>query len=124
MKTIARPLVGLMLLIGLTVPAHAQNPAVRMKAGPPPQLISYTLQNLGLATITVGSVELQVFDAKTCKKLCASKSTVNKKVNPCKTLDGQIRCSEPLPAASGYIYFLRVKKVGGALLTENWLFVP
>ena len=124
MKTITRSIAGLLLLTTLAVAAQAQNPAVRMKAGPPPELISYTLQNLSGATIAVGTVELQVFDAKTCKKLCASKSTVNKKIDKCKTLDGQIRCSQPLPQASGYIYFLRVRNSGGTLMTENWLYVP
>src|SRR5882724_3497320 len=120
MKTITRPLVGLMLLIGLAVFAQAQNPAVKMKAGPPPELISYTLQNVGAATILVNTVVLQVFDAKTCQKLCVSKSPVNKKILKCKTLEGQIRCSHPLPPASGYIYYLKVLHSGGQ--TENWLF--
>ena len=122
MKTITRPLIGLMLLIGLAVSAQAQNPAVKMKAGPPPELISYTLQNLSAATITVNTVVLMVFDAKTCKRLCSTKSAVNKRITKCKTLDGQIRCSHPLPPASGYIYYLKVLHSGGQ--TENWLFVP
>jgi hypothetical protein len=122
MKTIARPLVGLMLLIGLSVPAQAQNPAVRMTAGPPGS-VTYSLKNLG-AAIAVGTVELVVFDAKTCKKLCATKSAVNKKIAICQILEGQIRCPQPPPPAAGYIYFLRVRNTGGVLLTENWLFVP
>jgi hypothetical protein len=112
-----------MLLIGLTVSAQAQNPAVKMKAGPPPELISYTLQNLSVSTITVNTVVLRVFDAKTCKRLCASRSTVNKKILKCATLEGQIRCPPPLPPApSGYIYYLKVVHSGGQ--TENWLYVP
>jgi len=96
-----------------------------MKAGPPPELISYTLQNLRLAAITVGTVELQIFDAKTCRRLCGSRSVLNKKIDPCKTLDGQIRCpAPPPPAPSGYIYFLRVRNTGGTVMTENWLYVP
>ena len=122
MKTITRLLVGLMLLIGLTVSAQAQNPAVRMKAGPPPELINYSLQNLGAATIGVNTVLLQVFDAQTCKKLCVSKSAVNKKIAKCKILEGQIRCPQPLPPAAGYIYYLKVFWSGG--VTENWLYVP
>lgn len=122
MKTITRPLVGLMLLIGLAVSVQAQNPAVKMKAGGPPELISYSLQNLGAATILVNSVVLTVFDAKTCKKLCASKSPVNKKLAKCTTLEGQIRCPNKLPAAAGYIYYLKVVHSGGQ--TENWLYVP
>lgn len=122
MKNISRALVGLMLLIGLAVSTQAQNPAVKMKAGPPPELISYTLQNLGAANILVSSVVLTVFDAKTCKRLCRSTSQPNKKVAKCATLDGQIRCAQPLPQASGYIYHLRVTHSGGQ--TENWLYVP
>lgn len=123
MKTITRPLVGLMLLIGLAVSAQAQNPAVRMKAGVQPELIGYGLHNLGAATILVNKVVLQVFDANTCKKLCASKSPVNKKIAKCKVLEGQIRCAAPLPPApSGYIYYLKVVHSGGQ--TENWLYVP
>lgn len=122
MKTITRPLVGLLLLIGLAVSAQAQNPAVKMKAGPPPELISYSLQNLGAATILVNSVAMAVYDAKTCKRLCSSKSQVNKKIAKCSTLDGQIRCAAPLPPAAGYIYYLRVVHSGGQ--TENWLYVP
>lgn len=122
MKTITRTLAGLVLLIGLVMSAQAQNPAVKMKAGPPPELISYTLQNLSAATITVNSVTLTVFDAKTCKRLCFSRSPVNKKITKCSTLEGQIRCAAPLPAASGYIYHLRISHSGGQ--TENWLYVP
>ena len=123
MKTITRSIAGLMLLIGLAVSTQAQNPAVKMKAGPPPELISYTLQNLSGATILVNAVVLQVFDAKTCKRLCASKSAVNKKVAKCAILEGQIRCPPPLPPApSGYIYYLKVFRSGG--VTENWLYVP
>lgn len=121
MKTISRSLVGLVLLIGLSVSAQAQNPAVKMKAGPPPELISYTLQNLSGATITVNAVVLQVFDAKTCQRLCVSRSAVNKRITKCKTLEGQIRCAHPLPQAA-YIYYLKVLHSGGQ--TENWLYVP
>ena len=124
MKTITRSIAVFTLLIGLAVVVQAQNPAVRMTAGPPPELISYTLKNLGALSITVGVVELRVFDAKTCKLLCATKSSVNKKIDPCKGFDGQIRCAHPLPPASGYIYWLRIRNTGGTLLTEDWLFVP
>ena len=123
MKTISRLLMGLMLLTWLSFPAQAQNPAVRMKAGPPPELISYTLQNLGAAALGVSTVELRVFDQKTCKLLCRSVNQVNKTIGACKTLDGQIRCAQLAPAPNGYIYNLRVKK-GAVLLTENWLYVP
>ena len=122
MKRITRPLAGLMLLIALSVSAQAQNPAVKMKAGPPPELISYTLQNLGAAPIMVNTVVLMVFDAKTCKRLCASRSPVHKKVLKCATLEGQIRCPAPLPPGNGYIYYLKVLHSGGQ--TENWLYVP
>ncbi|MEK6300789.1 MAG: hypothetical protein AABO41_08720 [Acidobacteriota bacterium] len=122
MKTITRSLVGLILLIGLAVSAQAQNPAVKMKAGPPPELISYSLQNLGAATITINTAVLMVFDAKTCKRLCVSRNSVNKRITKCKTLDGQIRCPQPLPQASGYIYYLKILHSGGQ--TENWLYVP
>ena len=122
MKPITRTLVGLILLIGLAVAAQAQNPAVRMKAGAPPELISYNLQNLAVSTILVKGVVLTVFDAKTCKRLCVSKSQVNKKIAKCSTLDGQIRCAHPLPQASGYIYHLKVLHNAGQ--TENWLYVP
>lgn len=124
MKTISRLLMGLMLLTWLSFPAQAQNPAVRMKAGPPTELISYTLQNLNAAAIAVSTVELRIYDQKTCKLLCRSVNQVNKTIGACKTLDGQIRCSAPPPPApGGYIYNLRVKR-SGVLLTENWLYVP
>ena len=124
MKTISRSIAALMLLIGLAVVVQAQNPAVRMKAGPPPELISYTLQNLSAATIMVGVVELRVFDAKTCKLLCATRNPLNKKIGPCKELESQIRCPQHLPQASGYIYWLRIRNSGGTVLTEDWLYVP
>jgi len=121
MKTLSRWIAVSMLLIGLAVVVQAQNPAVKMKAGPPPELITYSLQNLGAGTIAVNTVVLTVFDAKTCQRLCVSKSAVNKKIAKCKTLEGQIRCAHPLPQA-GYIYHLRVLHSGGQ--TENWLYVP
>lgn len=124
MRTITRSIAVLMLLIGFSVAVQAQNPAVRMKAGPPPELISYTLQNLGAATIMVGVVELRVFDAKTCKLLCATRNPLNKKIGSCKELNSQIRCAQHLPQASGYIYWLRIRNSGGTLMTENWLYVP
>lgn len=124
MKTITRSIAVLMVLIGLAVVVQAQNPAVRMKAGPPPELVTYTLQNLSAAAISIGVVELRVFDAKTCKLLCATRNPLNKRILSCKTLDGQIRCAQPLPPASGYIYWLRIRNSGGTVLTENWLYVP
>ncbi len=124
MKTITRSIAVLTLIIGLAFAVQAQNPAVRMKAGPPPELISYTLQNLNAAVISIGVVELRVFDAKTCKLLCATRNPLNKKIGPCKTLDGQIRCAHPLPQASGYIYWLRIRNSAGTVMTENWLYVP
>jgi hypothetical protein len=124
MKTLSRWIAVSMLLIGLAVVVQAQNPAVRMKAGPPTELISYSLQNLNAAAISIGVVELRVFDAKTCKLLCATRNPLNKRILPCKTLDGQIRCSHPLPQASGYIYWLRIRNSGGTVMTENWLYVP
>ena len=124
MKTISRPLVALMLLIWLSFPAQAQNPAVRMKAGPPIELITYTLQNLSAAAIFVSTVELRIFDQGTCKQLCVSVSQVNQSIGSCKTLERQIRCSAPPPPApKGYIYNLRVKR-SGVLLSECWLYVP
>jgi len=122
MRTITRTLAGLVLFLGLAGSVQAQNPAVKMKAGPPPELISYTLQNLGAGTITVNAAVLMVFDAKTCKRLCVSRSSVNKRIIKCNTLDGQIRCPQTLPQASGYIYYLKILHSGGQ--TENWLYVP
>ena len=124
MKTLSRWIAVSMLLIGLAVVVQAQNPAVRMKAGPPPELVTYTLQNLSAAAISIGVVELRVFDAKTCKLLCATRNPLNKRILSCRTLDVQIRCSQPLPPASGYIYWLRIRNSGGTVLTEDWLYVP
>jgi hypothetical protein len=125
MKLIARSLLALLFSIALSMPASAQNPAVRMTKGPSNESVNFTLKNLSPVTIGIGSVEFRVYDQSTCKLLCAVKRAVNKKITKCQTLDWEVRCNAPVPAAAGgYIYYLRVRNASGTSLTESWLFVP
>jgi hypothetical protein len=125
MKRIAQLVLLAVVLMVISIPIQAQNPAVRMAPGPTKESVKVSLRNLAAATIAVGTVELQIFDQKTCKRLCATRLVLNKKIASCQNLDFEIRCSTQIPnAPGGYIYFLRVRNTANALLTEDWLFNP
>ena len=124
MKLMTRLLLVLVFSIALAIPIQAQNPAVRMTQGPTKESVKFTLKNLKPAAIAVGIVELQIFDQATCRRLCATRRAINQRIAPCQTLDSEIRCQTQVPQVAGYIYFLRVRSTSGALLTEDWLFVP
>jgi hypothetical protein len=125
MKLVARWLTMLFLVVALAKPALAQNPAVRMtQEARKKECLKAVLKNLNPGPpLVVTVVELAVFDQKTCRKLCAFRRVINQKIEACQSLTVEICCPEKLPAASGYIYWLRVRGSSG-LLTENWLFTP
>jgi hypothetical protein len=125
MKLVVSSLTMMVLLVGLTTPVLAQNPAVRMTQEPTKkQCIKAELKNLNTASaLAVTDVALAVFEQKTCKRLCVFRTTINKKIEPCQSLSLEICCPNELPGASGYIYWLRVRGSTG-LLTEDWLFTP
>jgi hypothetical protein len=124
-KLIARSLMMSLLLVGLATQVLAQNPAVRMTPGPTKECVKALLKNLIPGPpLVVTVVELAVFDQKTCKRLCAFRRVINQKIEPCQSISLAICCPHTLPAASGYIYWLRVRGTGTSLLTEDWLFTP
>jgi hypothetical protein len=124
MKLITRSLILLIVLLSVSIPVQAQNPAVHMTPGPAKEGVKVTLHNLSAAVIGIGFVELQIFDQKTCKRFCARRFPINKKIASCQTLDFEIRCSQQIPNIAGYIYFLRVRDGSGVVLTQDWLFNP
>ena len=122
MKKIFQPLMGLVLLLAFSFPAQAQNPAVRMSVTGPGS-VKFSLTNLSGVPISVGSVLLAVWDQKTCKRLCSGRVVINKRLKPCETFDGEVRCGTQI-AAGNLIYWLRVTNSSGVKLTEDWLFNP
>lgn len=121
MKKIFQPLMGFVLLVGISFPAQAQNPAVRMTATGLGS-VKFSLTNLSSSTISVGTVLLAVYDQKTCKRLCSGIVTLNKRLKKCETLDGEVKCGMPVPPGTSVIYWLRVTNTSGTKMTEDWLY--
>ena len=78
-----------------------------------------TLKNLRPMTIAVSYVELWIYDAKTCKRICVTRKVINKRLEPCQTMDFDLCCAQ-VPPASGYIYYVRVHHSLG--INEAWAF--
>ena len=120
MKTMLRSMGALLLLAAFAAPLCAQNPIVAIDLRPSNECMKGTFKNLRTTTISVSYVELWVYDAKTCKRICATRKVVHERIKPCDTLDFDL-CCKTLPKASGYIYYVRVHHSAG--INEAWAFV-
>ena len=120
MKRIFRPMFAFLFLLAFTLPQFAQNPnvAIRLDAGK--FCVKGTLKNLRTTTIGVTYIELWVFEAKTCKRVCVGRKVINKKIKPCDTMDFDLCCSHPPPAVVDGIYYFRVHHSAG--INEAWAF--
>ena len=121
MKKMLRLLGACLLLAILAAPLMAQNPNVAVKVDPSKNCVRGSFRNLRTTTIGVSYVEVWIFDAKTCKRLCVKRKVIHQKVKACDTLDYEI-CCDKLPDASAYIYYVRVSHSLGK--NEAWAFAP
>ena len=119
MKSIFRPIGALLMLLAFAMPLCAQNPNVAIRIEPDKACVKGTLKNLRPTTIAVSYVELWIYDAKTCKRICVTRKVINKRIEPCQTMDFDLCCAQ-VPPASGYIYYVRVHHSAG--VNEEWAF--
>jgi hypothetical protein len=124
MKTIIRATSLLLLLLAFAIPLSAQNPnvAVRIDAstGAGQYCVKGTLKNLTPNTVAVTYVELWIYDAKTCKRICVTRKVINQKIKSCDVLDFDLCCKNPSPALVPAIYYVRVHHSLG--MNEEWAF--
>jgi hypothetical protein len=125
MKIIFRSLgVLLLLLIAFAMPLSAQNPnvAIRLDAGTGAgeYCVKGSLKNLTPAPIAVSYIELWIYDAKTCKRICVTRKVINRKIKSCDMLDFDLCCKNPSPAFVPAIYYVRVHHSSG--INEAWAF--
>ena len=124
MKTILRAVSPLLVLLAFAMPLSAQNPnvAIRLDAGTGVggYCVKGTLKNLTPMPIAVSYIELWIYDAKTCKRICVTRKVINQKIKSCDTLDFDLCCKNPSPAFTGAIYYVRVHHSAG--MNEQWAF--
>jgi hypothetical protein len=121
MKRTLRLVGASLLLVVFAAPLMAQNPNVAIHLDTSKDCVKGTFRNLKTVTINVSYVELWIFDAKTCKRLCIKRKVLNQKIKACDRLDFDI-CCDKLADASGYIYYVRVSHSLGK--NETWAFAP
>ena len=121
MKTMLRSMGALLLLTAFAAPLCAQNPNVAIRLDPSKECMKGTFKNLRTTTIAVSYVELWIYDAKSCKRICVTRKVLNLKIKPCDTLNFDL-CCKNTPTASGYIYYVRVHHSAGT--NEAWAFAP
>ena len=121
MKLITRSIIGLLFLVVFATSAKAQNPNVAVRLDASRNCVKINLKNLRTTTVGVAYVEFWIYDAKTCKRICVNRKSINKSIKACDTLDVDICCNH-LPDAPGYIYYVRVRHSAGQ--NEAWAFTP
>jgi len=123
MKTI-RPLMASLFLLAFAMPLIAQNPnvAIRLEAstGAGAYCVKGTLTNLRTININVSYIELWVYDAKTCRRVCVTRKVINQKIRPCDVLSFDLCCRNPSPSLVPAIYYVRVHHSAG--INEEWAF--
>ena len=121
MKLITRSIIALVFLVVFAASAKAQNPIVAVRLDASRNCVKINLKNLRATTVGVTYVEFWIYDAKTCKRICATRKVVNKPLKTCDTMDLEICCNN-LPDAPSYIYYVRVHHSAGT--NEAWAFTP
>lgn len=124
MKTILRVVSPLLFLLVFAIPLFAQNPnvAIRLDAGTGvgEYCVKGSLKNLTPTTIGVTYIELWIYDAKTCKRICVTRKVINQKIKSCDTMDFDLCCKNPSPSFVPVIYYVRVHHSAG--INEEWAF--
>lgn len=122
MKTILRALGPLLLLLVFTTTLRAQNPnvAIHLDAGTGvgEYCVKGTLKNLRPTTLGVTYIELWIYDAKTCKRICVTRKVINQHLKACDTIDFELCCKNMSPAFVPAIYYVRVHHSAGT--NEAW----
>lgn len=122
MKTILRAAGPLLFLLVFATPLFAQNPNVAIQITAGTGVGEYcakgTLKNLMPSTVAVSYVELWIYDAKSCKRICVTRKVINKKIAPCATIDFDLCCKNMSPAVVPAIYYVRVHHSAGT--NEAW----
>jgi len=126
MKILFRPLSATVLLLAFALPLFAQNPnvSIEFKAGhgAGEYCAKGTLKNLRPTAIAVSYIELWIYDAKTCKRVCVTRKVINKKIGSCETIDFELCCKNMSPAFVDGIYYVRVHHSAG--INEEWASAP
>ncbi len=124
MKKILRVASLLLFLLAFAAPLSAQNPnvAIRIEArtGAGEYCVRGSLKNLTPATIGVSYVELWIYDAKTCKRICVTRKVINQKIKSCDMINFDLCCKNPSPSFVQAIYYVRVHHTSG--MNEEWAF--
>jgi hypothetical protein len=123
MKTIFRSIgVLLLLLVAFAMPLSAQNPNVAIKldagTGVGEYCVKGNLKNLTPTLINVSYIELWIYDAKTCKRVCVTRKVINQRIKSCDTIDFDLCCKNPSPSLVPVIYYVRVHHSAG--INEAW----
>ena len=124
MKKIFRLAAPVLFLLAFAMPLLAQNPnvAIRLAAGTGvgEYCVKGTLTNLRPANLNVSYIELWVYDAKTCKRICVTRKVINLKIKPCDNLMFELCCKNTSPTFVAAIYYVRVHHSAG--INEAWAF--
>jgi hypothetical protein len=114
----------LLLLTAFAMPLSAQNPNIAIKlaagTGAGEYCVKGSLKNLTPATIAISYIELWIYDAKTCKRICVTRKVINQKIKSCDMLDFDLCCKNPSPSFVPAIYYVRVHHSSG--VNEEWAF--
>src|SRR5216684_5106036 len=121
LKLINRSIIAVIFLLAFATPLLAQNPNVAMRVDAKKNCVRVNLKNLRPTTIGVSYIELWIYDAKSCKRICVTRQVINKKIDSCQILNFELCCPN-LPSASGYIYYVRVHHSAG--VNEEWASAP
>jgi hypothetical protein len=124
MKKTSRVASLLLFLLAFAAPLSAQNPNVAIRiearASAGEYCVRGSLKNLTPTTIGVSYVELWIYDAKTCKRICVTRKVINQKIKSCDMLDFDLCCKNPSPSLVPAIYYVRVHHSSG--MNEEWAF--
>src|SRR5882762_5395330 len=125
MKIIFRSIgVAVLLVTAFAMPLSAQNPNVAIKlaaaTGAGEYCVKGSLKNLTPAPVAVSYIELWIYDAKTCKRICVTRKVINRKIKSCDMLDFDLCCKNPSPASVPAIYYVCVNHSLG--ITDAWAF--
>jgi hypothetical protein len=123
MKNILRAAGLIVFVLAFAAPLTAQNPNVAIKIDASTDggyCVKGSLKNLTPAPIAVSYIELWIYDAKTCKRICVTRKVINQRIKSCDRLDFDLCCKNPSPAFVPATYYVRVHHSSGT--NEEWAF--